>query len=111
MSDTTLDDHVELAQQLDDRFKALATSLDIQRELQQSTVVKIIIQTFEQDARDAIDALIVTDPEERGKVSHLQARVRAARLIRLALQTKIDHGSSAQRSLIEDDSRMEQEPV
>ncbi len=110
MSDAPID-HAEIAQQLDKRFRALATGLDIARELEQSTVVRIIVSTLTDDAREATDELIITDPDQRGTIAQLQARVRVARLIRLALQTRIESGKGAQTSLIDDEKRMEHEPV
>lgn len=103
--------HAEIAQQLDERFRALATGLDIVYELEQSQVVRIIRAVLIDDAREATDELIVTDPDARGVIAQLQARVRVARLIGLALQTKIESGKNAQASLIDDDERAEHEPV
>lgn len=110
MSDAPLD-HSEIAQTLDRRFAAMATGLDIETELDRSVVVKIIIETLTDDAKEATDELIRVSPDERGLVSQLQARVRVARLIRFALLTRIEHGKSAQKSLIDDDNRMEPETV
>ncbi len=110
MSDAPID-HSEIAQQLDERYRALAVGLDIVRELEQSTVVRIVIAVLTDDAREATDELILVDPDNRGVIAQLQARIRAARLIRLALQTKIESGKGAQASLMDNDTRWEHEPV
>lgn len=102
---------VEIAIQRDIRYRALSAGLEVERELAQSVIAQIIIETFAADARAATDALILADPDARGMIAQLQARVRVARVINAALQSKIESGKAAQSSLIDEDIRAEQEAV
>lgn len=111
MTDTPPPDYAEIAQEMDQRFKAIATAVDVERELGNSVVVKIIIDTLAHDSSEAIAELLRVSPDDRGVVAQLQARIRIARVVGLALQTPIERGKAAQESLLSEDATAEMHPV
>lgn len=111
MSETAEPNYAELARSRDERWAALATALAVKQALGESETVQIIIKAVADDQDEAIGQLSEVNPADIGRVSQLQAIIRIARTVRLALQTMLERGKSAEASLREDDERQEHSPV
>lgn len=93
-------EHIERLKAQDPRFNDLDLSLKIQQELRESVALKALLESADEQAAEAMEALVEVDPTDTNMIIRRQAAVFRARFIKRTLNTLIRKGEVAEHSLI-----------
>jgi hypothetical protein len=85
--------------------------VDVQTELRESRVVRLICDFAEREAADAKELLCSADPADVSAIAKLQQRVQLPTIIQEVIQGAILSGEVAEQELNEDRSYERQEEV
>lgn len=94
----------------DDRLKVIDLAINIENELRDNIVLKLIFDAADSEAREALEALAMVDPADQQKILALQAKVYRAKFINKTLSHVLFQAKVAENSL-KDETEMHLDPA